>query len=452
MTNKTDAALVMTMPKIKRRRFRPPVLSRLTFAWAGFACAIGALSIFALTAGAQKEPRIALAVADAPQSLAQPPQTARATTIAENDRPVLRDAARAGMGEGPKVIRPTQTSTLSRQASPDDVFADVATQISPSAIEGAELSSSSFVEDLSAAGSGEVVITIDGAPAKRSRHASRASGAAPRIAKASGPAVANPIASLLNKTVHGNVPKVSASGKRASRAYAKPFDGDKTTPKVSIVVAGLGLNAALTESAIAELPPGVTLAFAPYAKNLDRWTERARAAGHELVLELPMEAHRGQPEALGPAALLTARSADENVERLNWLLARFEGYFAATNYLGGKFSADPEAMRPVLETLKKAGVAYIDDTGAAQRAGVPGEWTGVSRLLSASGDLETVDSVKRDLAVLETIAQRDGAALGKAYLHEQTLAAIIDWSRNIEQRGVTLAPASTILHEAGPVF
>ena len=45
------------------------------------------------------------------------------------------------------------------------------------------------------------------------------------------------------------------------------------------------------------LPPGVTLAFAPAATGLDQQVEQARAAGHEVVLQLPMVGGGADPSS-----------------------------------------------------------------------------------------------------------------------------------------------------------
>ena len=130
--------------------------------------------------------------------------------------------------------------------------------------------------------------------------------------------------------------------------------GGDGSPTVSLIVGGLGLNKALTERAIDDLPAEISLAFAPYAKDLDFWTEKARNAGHEVLIELPMENYSGDPTALGAAGLLTSRTPAENLQRLDWLMSRFGGYFAATNYQGGKFAANDEAMAPILARLARS--------------------------------------------------------------------------------------------------
>jgi len=230
-------------------------------------------------------------------------------------------------------------------------------------------------------------------------------------------------------------------------SYARPFTNPDNLPRIAIIVGGLGLNPALTERAIDELPPEISLAFAPYAKELSFWTEKARRSGHEVLIELPMESYGGNQQALGAAALLSTRSAQENLQRLDWLLARFGGYFAATNYMGGKFSADENALLPILQKLRDAGVAYIDDTGAARLAGeqTAVSWTTVNRMIPPAPDESRRRAVRRELKALEKIAQRDGAALGKTYVYAATLDEIIQWSNGLNENGFIAAPASSVL-------
>ena len=70
-------------------------------------------------------------------------------------------------------------------------------------------------------------------------------------------------------------------------AYAAPAARGKF--RIAIVVSGLGISAKATSAALASLPPGVTLGFAPYAGDVQHWVNQARQFGHEVLLEVPME-------------------------------------------------------------------------------------------------------------------------------------------------------------------
>jgi hypothetical protein len=390
------------------RRFKLPVLSRLAWAWLGFSgLALGAVFVAANDGG---RTRAAVAMAVEGIELLAPAESRRRPADPPLERlvepsPVEKDAFAA---EEPFAIEAT------------DAFADAGGAAVP-------------YEDPAA----DIVITVDGAPA-------RAIGEAPARKPAAAPQpIASPDEGLLRRSAYGQAPRIGADGRRPSKVYAQQFAPGKN-PNVAVIVGGLGLNRALTERAIDDLPPQVTLAFAPYARDLVFWTKRARDAGHEIMIEIPMENRASDAEALGPAALLTVRSAEENAQRLDWILSRFQGYFGATNYLGAKFSGDRDAIEGLLARLDAAGLAYVDDTGVIAREARRGDVGAVDRLVDPGfGDKSA--QTKRDLEALEKIAKREGDALGKTYAHDATLDDIVAWAQSLDEKGLTLAPASGVL-------
>jgi polysaccharide deacetylase 2 family uncharacterized protein YibQ len=390
-----------------RRRFKRPVFSRLTLAWTAFGAACAGVIGYAYFAFDADKPRVALAVQGEAERF-----------------------ARAGPAESARSPAPSFPAAEKSPADAPDALIDD----SVPAEDALALGEPPVTDDVLEVEPEEVIITIDGAPAG----AKKPVGA--RAASYVNVAVADPDPLLLQKTALGAIPKVGEDGRRASLYYARP-EADARGPRVGLVVGGLGLNADLTARAIDELPPEVTLAFAPYAKNLDFWAKRARKAGHEIVIELPMESQGGSPDALGPAALLSDRAPQDNLRRLDWLLSRLSGYFAATNYLGAKFSSDPDALAPVLQRLDALGVAYIDDTGAAAALGENRAVGEVDRIILAGDPREAEGGLK----ALGAAAGRSGAALGKTYVSEAAIDAVKAWASELEEIDVTLAPASAIL-------
>ena len=409
-----------------RRKFKLPVFSRLTLAWGGAfttAAMIVAIALAPMLTGAN-ETRISLPVDDIElMARAAPAQPETDTTTGG-----LRLAA-PGFKEPPSAEFDLVDSgeTLDRLAYPDDFDVANLNETDPDADE--PLSPEDFV--ITIAGSNRPAIS-----------ASAASLQASRIR-----AVPNPDPNLLRDTPFGKIPIPAPDGRIAMHYYRNSFDGGDGAPTVSLILGGLGLNKALTERAIDELPPEISLSFAPYAKDLEFWTEKARKAGHEVLIELPMENYSGDPSALGAAGLLTSRSSAENLQRLDWLMSRFGGYFAATNYQGGKFAADDDAMAPILTKLTEAGVGYIDDTGAASAlaAQTGASVASVTRVLPPAPDDSARLRIKRELNALEKLAKRDGGALAKAYAFSATIDEIAEWSQGLERKDVALAPASAAL-------
>lgn len=410
----------------RRRKYRPPVLSRLTLAWFGAFCALAILAgVFIHSASSERGPgRVALALDDIEFFARE--QTKPATEEERLDSP-------------PGGLR-LSAPDLRTNDIPQDSFASTedGLETNDTLLYPEEFPSTNVIELDQPAG--DIVITINGA---------RQGAAAPITASLTPvvKAIPDPDPALLRTTPLGKIPRIAPDGRKAMTTYARPFENNQGSARIALIVGGLGLNTALTERAIDELPPEISLAFAPYAKDLDFWTHKARKAGHEVLIELPMEGYGESSQALGAAALLSSRTPQENLQRLDWLLARFGGYFAATNYMGAKFSSDTEALTPILKKLGDAGVAYIDDTGAARSAiaAAPVTWTTVNRMIPPSPDDSGRRAVRRELSALETIAARDGAALGKTYAYSATLDEIIKWAETINDKNLVAAPASSVL-------
>jgi len=263
-----------------------------------------------------------------------------------------------------------------------------------------------------------------------------------------------PIRELVENAKVGPLPRISAAGRKASEAYARPR-GPKIAgagaPQVAILIGGLGISASASDTAIKQLPGEVSLAFAPYGRDLQRWVDKARQNGHEVALQLPMEPFDYPDNDPGPHTMLAASEPVENLTRLHWLLARVTGYFAVTNYMGAKFTANVPALRPVLKEVADRGLAYIDD-GSSPRSVAP-SLAGQIDLPLGSGDViidgvQTREAIAKALDRLELIARENGRAIGVGTALPATIEAVAEWSRQLSQRGLVLVPVSGLVAAA----
>jgi polysaccharide deacetylase 2 family uncharacterized protein YibQ len=229
--------------------------------------------------------------------------------------------------------------------------------------------------------------------------------------------------------------------------YARPVDALAVgTARVAIVVGGLGISESGTQTAIAALPGPVTLAFAPYGADLAQWVEQARAGGHELLLQLPLEPFDYPNNDPGPKTLLVDAAAAENLKRLYWLLSRFGAYVGAMNYMGGRFTSEPKAMEAVLAELGKRGLLYLDDgTSVRSRAReaslgrVP--FAAADMVIDAEPDAAAIDN---RLMQLEAIARERGQAIGVASAYPVSIDRIAAWAKDAARRGVVLVPVTAV--------
>ena len=263
---------------------------------------------------------------------------------------------------------------------------------------------------------------------------------------------------LVEKSRFGLLPRVGADGARPAEIYARPvFASAKLrpgAPRVALLVGGLGLNRASTSDAIARLPAAVSLGFAPYGDDLEGEAAAAREAGHETLLQSPMEPFTYPADNPGPHTLLAGASDADNLESLRWQMGRFVGYAGIVNHLGGKFTADARALTPALGEIAARGLFYLDD-GSSPRS-LARDLAPTLGLAAAAADA-VVDADAAPAAIdaaltrLESLARARGAAIGVATALPSSLDGVARWSAGLEARGIELVPVSAMTARApGP--
>ena len=254
---------------------------------------------------------------------------------------------------------------------------------------------------------------------------------------------------LYERTSAGSLSKITEDGRTVAAAYARPFSNPEGKPAVSLIIGGLGLksNGRYSVAAIDELPPEITLSFVANAINLNTLVRRARAKGHEVIIEAPMEDYESRRRS-DPRHLSTARSASENLGNLRWALSRTSGYFAIMNYEGGKFATDSAAVAPMMNELSRRGVAFIE-TGsipgsvfAVEAARASNQFAISSESIDAHAD---GNAIEERLKELERLALENGTALGTGFPYPVTIDTVKAWAERLEAKGIVLAPASHTL-------
>jgi polysaccharide deacetylase 2 family uncharacterized protein YibQ len=255
-----------------------------------------------------------------------------------------------------------------------------------------------------------------------------------------------PADGLVEQTRDGPLPRIAPDGRRPLDVYARPSDATPQDIRVAIVIGGVGIDHDGSEAAIG-LPGSVTLAFAPYGDALGPMVADARNAGHELLLQLPLEPFNYPKTDPGPHTLTVDASADENIDRLHWMLARITNYVGVVNYMGGRFTGEAEALSPVMAELGKRGLLYLDDGSSARsRAVEVAAGTPVLRadvVLDADLDPSAID---QRLDQLRAIARERGYAIATATAFPTTLDRIAAFARQAGDRGVSLVPLSALVN------
>ena len=240
-----------------------------------------------------------------------------------------------------------------------------------------------------------------------------------------------------------------SDGKPAWQRYAMPAPMAPKGPRIAIVIDDMGVNKPQTAAAIG-LPSPITFAFLPYAQDVAGQAAKARAAGHELIVHMPM-----QPQGAadpGPGALNPALPVAENVKRLKHNLEAFGAYVGINNHMGSRATEDTPLMTAVMAELKARGLMFLDSRTTAKSVGSK---TAISAgIPNAQRDVFLDHEIdERKIAVqldrLEAIARRHGAAIAIGHPHPETLRVLNRWLPAAQARGIVFVPLTALVAVPG---
>ena len=255
---------------------------------------------------------------------------------------------------------------------------------------------------------------------------------------------------FLEMSAHGAIPKIAADGVRPADAFAQPvkaLPGKPDAPRIAIIVSGLGVSSSATADAIAKLPGAVTLGFMPYGSDVAALAGRARARGHEVLLQVPMEPFDYPDNDPGPQTLLTSLTPQQNIDRLYWLMSRLQGYVGISGAMGGRFTASEQSFAPVLREAAKRGLIFVDD-GANPRS-LAGRIAGANNLPFAKADVTidavpTASEIDHALGRLEMAARERSIAVGISSGLPVSIDHIAKRAKDLAGRGVQLVPITVV--------
>jgi polysaccharide deacetylase 2 family uncharacterized protein YibQ len=218
----------------------------------------------------------------------------------------------------------------------------------------------------------------------------------------------------------------------AWRRFGRPSTVSAQAPRVALLITGLGRDRVDTVRAITGTPPETSLSFAADAPDLPGWILAARAYGHEALLDLPLD------RPAGADGLAVERTPEENLRRLDALLARAPLAAGIAISGGEAFLADAAALQPILKHAQGLGLAVVGLPVTAPLTIAPDETIVGDATQTAIG--RAVDSVMG-------LARRRGAALGTV---DSTSAATLfpAWRRALVGRDeISLVPVTALVEE-----
>jgi polysaccharide deacetylase 2 family uncharacterized protein YibQ len=196
----------------------------------------------------------------------------------------------------------------------------------------------------------------------------------------------------------------------------------------------------------------LTGAVLPRVKGTRDWAGRLAKAGHDVIVQLPMEPMNYPQRDPGPGAVLVDMPAGQIQREVKKNLGDVPGAVGATSYMGQMALADEAAMGAVMLELKRAKVFYLDarpipTSVAADRAAREGVLCfRIDSVLEAPGRYDAqVKGMNRLLDDAIDLARRRGYAIVLAHPDRATLDVLKRAVPKLKRSGVRFLPVSTLL-------
>lgn len=258
-----------------------------------------------------------------------------------------------------------------------------------------------------------------------------------------------PDLALVEKGPDGrDMPIVARNGTRPMDAYARPVpEADASIPRVAILIRGIGLSRSASITAIKSLPPEVSMVISPYARDPGDWVIRARLAGHEVFMGLPMESANFPFEDAGPLALNTNNQLEQNMSNLRQIMGMVPGYVGFMSRFGSKFGVAEGQLKPVFEEIKARGLMFIDsgESGSGAMARIASELALPKAVVNIQLDrTPTEDEIASKLLRLGALARSQSVAVGMGDPYPHTIRELKNWLAAQEPTKMRLVPVSSI--------
>ena len=194
------------------------------------------------------------------------------------------------------------------------------------------------------------------------------------------------------------------------------------------------------------MPGDVSLAFSPYAGKLNDWLMRARLAGHEVFLELPMESKKFPLEDPGPLALSSNYQLADNMKLLHRVMSKMGGYVGLVSTMGSKFVEAESQLKPILTEIKKQGLMFIDGGRTGQVASqIAANMKLPKAFINVTLDMPPGEkSFKKKLRSLENALKKWSGGVAAMHATPQSIKRIRNWIKSLKDKKFILVPVSAM--------
>ncbi|MEM1162730.1 MAG: divergent polysaccharide deacetylase family protein [Pseudomonadota bacterium] len=227
---------------------------------------------------------------------------------------------------------------------------------------------------------------------------------------------------------------------------ARAFDQSATTPLMSVVLMDAS-NGVVSAETLQVLTMPLTLAVSPEGTDARDLAEAARAAGHEVLVELPLAVRSGDEIGEGLTAEASASALSLASAKA---LGRLDMAVGATAPDGAAMLNASTAMAAITKPMAEHGFAWVEPRAgvgsAVQRLATTSDlvYAQGNRVVAAGASPDQIYQVLEGAAFQ---ARRDGASIVFVAASQNALQALVRWGLERGGQEVWFAPISAVIRK-----
>lgn len=229
--------------------------------------------------------------------------------------------------------------------------------------------------------------------------------------------------------------------------HVKPGAQGGAPARLAIIIDDMGSSLAEARS-LAAINVPLTFAIIPGLRVDTEVATFAAANKIETMIHVPMQSKEWPARRLEANGLLVSMDADELQELVSGFIYRFPGAVGVNNHMGSEFTEHEDKMLPVLQTLKKNDLFFVDSVTSPESSGL----RVAQRIGVRSARRNVFLDNEQDRAYIlgqlgqaARLARKNGSAIAICHPHKATITALAAALPGLAAKGVLLVPASQLV-------
>ncbi|MCY4352579.1 MAG: divergent polysaccharide deacetylase family protein, partial [Gemmatimonadetes bacterium] len=228
---------------------------------------------------------------------------------------------------------------------------------------------------------------------------------------------------------------------------------ERIAGRIAIVIDDFGYQEQNLVLSFCELPQPITFSIFPGEKHTAWIAQQAIEKNHGVMVHLPMEPIDYPARDPGPNAIFSDYAPEKIAELTQNALASVPYAKGMNNHMGSRITQNFEAMKAVLQVVKRWNFFFIDSVTSPQSMAYA-----IARDMGIPSDrnalfldiVEDEDAVVKRLYRLAARARHEGTVIGIGHAKPNTLHALQRMLPELTEQGFVFVLAEEAVHPSDP--